>query len=739
MMNRLRALCAALALAFGLAGLSYAPKANAQAQALPPGEVCFQATTGLNGLIGTLGNITGGAGGTDGLYVAIALTGGSGTTSTANITVSGGTVSQVVLLNPGVNYVVGDTLSATSGTIGGVTGFSVPVASISINSSLAGGTVGMYIPSTLTIKQTWKNANQTTMNTNPIQLDSNGCALIYGVGTYRQILFDSLGNVVWDQLTSVAPINPFFAGNAGGTANAITVTDASFSGTDGQSIQFIATATNTGAVTLTPSGTGTPEPIVKNTTPGGPVALTGGEIATGNLVWVTYSAANSRFYFDPPQKPSVVISVTDFLPAGQPDGTTDNTAQIQNGANAICLHGGTLYFPTEAHPYVISAATGITMCGGGWVLGDGAGQLVTSYVNITGAGSAAIFNWPGNPVDPSFGTSATSQGGIRNMGFYFPGNSNTSATQQGPAVQFKHCQHCIADNISTFQSFVSYIAYASFNPELSNFAFNQVVAGGYGIALTGDDMGGACDGNLGACPNRSDVPSVHHGVVSAAATNTATNAQGILVRDFVAGYWIDHVILNQVTNGVAIDCPTSGVLGACPQFGSIIRMESEPNGSFASSAHGIYANDVVDLEIDDPEIFGSNGNGVLNDIFVGQSRFISYDVHIHHGRLNGAVNSCIIAAVTQNLIIDHMQLVTCGGAFQGIQIDAPSAGSYSVINLDNNQLCNEAGTTFASHGILFNAGGDYLLASQNNFKGCTDGVTDSSGGAHNIVSPNIGP
>lgn len=63
---------------------------------------------------------------------------------------------------------------------------------------LVGGTVGMYVPATLTPANTWQDSAQTILNTNPITLDSRGQAIIYGVGSYRQILTDSLGNVVWD-------------------------------------------------------------------------------------------------------------------------------------------------------------------------------------------------------------------------------------------------------------------------------------------------------------------------------------------------------------------------------------------------------------------------------------------------------------------------------------------------------------------------------------------------------------
>lgn len=76
------------------------------------------------GAISALGVITGGSGGTDGTYAGVALTGGSGTSATANITISGGAVTVVTFVNPGIGYSVGNTLSAS---VGGVSGFHVPV------------------------------------------------------------------------------------------------------------------------------------------------------------------------------------------------------------------------------------------------------------------------------------------------------------------------------------------------------------------------------------------------------------------------------------------------------------------------------------------------------------------------------------------------------------------------------------------------------------------------------------
>lgn len=75
---------------------------------------------------------------------------------------------------------------------------------------LAGGQVYFYIPNTSTFKSTWQDAGETTLNTNPVVLDSNGQAIIYGDGQYRQVVYDVHGNLIWDRLTASPALNSEF-------------------------------------------------------------------------------------------------------------------------------------------------------------------------------------------------------------------------------------------------------------------------------------------------------------------------------------------------------------------------------------------------------------------------------------------------------------------------------------------------------------------------------------------------
>lgn len=329
MFNKLRALGAAAIFACCLTASIWPRAAFAQAYQVPNPELCFQAQTGINGMIGVLGTITGGSGGTPGTYVNVPLTGSSsGTNATATIVVNGsGAVSQVTVLNPGSNYVVGDVLSAASANIGGVTGFSVPVNSTSINSSLANGTAAFYVPGTLTYSQTWANAAQTTLNSNPVQLDQNGCALVYGIGTYRVVLSDHLGNEVFDQLTTVAPVNPFWSGTATGTGNAIILSDTGFASQNGQAIQFTASATNSGPTTITPYVGASAISVVKNSGTG-PAALSGNEIINGNTYTVSYSATLSEFILQEPSGFYSSAAVSSGSPTSLTSATNTNLVNV---------------------------------------------------------------------------------------------------------------------------------------------------------------------------------------------------------------------------------------------------------------------------------------------------------------------------------------------------------------------------------------------------------------------------
>ena len=80
--------------------------------------------------ITALGAVSGGSGYTNGTYLNVSLTGGTGSAVLANIVVSGGAVTSVTLVQGGTGYVAGDSLSASAATIGSGIGFTVAVSTV---------------------------------------------------------------------------------------------------------------------------------------------------------------------------------------------------------------------------------------------------------------------------------------------------------------------------------------------------------------------------------------------------------------------------------------------------------------------------------------------------------------------------------------------------------------------------------------------------------------------------------
>ena len=107
----------------------------------------------------------------------------------------------------------------------------------------SGGTVYFYVPGTTTFKTTYQDAGNVTANTNPVTLDGNGRAIIYGSGQYREVVYDNVGNLIWDQLTTDTSANAVaWGGTTTGTANAIVASSSNFSLSPGQILLFTAVA-----------------------------------------------------------------------------------------------------------------------------------------------------------------------------------------------------------------------------------------------------------------------------------------------------------------------------------------------------------------------------------------------------------------------------------------------------------------------------------------------------------------
>lgn len=85
---------------------------------------------------------------------------------------------------------------------------------------LAGGSVAFYQPGTLNPINTYQDQGLTTPNPNPVIIDANGFAVIWGAdgSLYRQIVKDAGGITYWDEVVGST------IGNSGTTASRPTPT-----------------------------------------------------------------------------------------------------------------------------------------------------------------------------------------------------------------------------------------------------------------------------------------------------------------------------------------------------------------------------------------------------------------------------------------------------------------------------------------------------------------------------------
>jgi len=217
---------------------------------------------------------------------------------------------------------------------------------------LSSACVYFYIPNTTSPKDTYTSADQTTPNTNPVQLDAAGRAVIYGTGVYRQVVKASpcgvSGVTIWDQLTASTDSSvTIFAGASAGTPNAITVVAPEFTGADGQVINYISTNTNTGPATLNASGFGAVQIVRDSAT--GPGALTGGELVATNAVSVIYDATAGTFH--------ILSPITWPNTAGVPVGAIIPFAGFTAPANSAFAYGQAVSRVTYASLFTAFTST----------------------------------------------------------------------------------------------------------------------------------------------------------------------------------------------------------------------------------------------------------------------------------------------------------------------------------------------------------------------------------------------
>lgn len=218
---------------------------------------------------------------------------------------------------------------------------------------LCGGSVYFYVPNTTTFKNTWQDAAQTILNTNPIILDGAGRAVIWGSGTYRQVVYDQNGNLVWDQITQGVSANLigdftdniYQSTNGGfvpGTTTQLTLV--SGPGSSANMWVFFDSAyqtpdtytVSTNVVTFNaPIPVGVQEVVIKV---GTTVAI--GVPASGSVTDASVATGSALY-----NRINHLWDVTDPQFGAKGDGVTDDSAAINKALQLAANFGGEVYFP----------------------------------------------------------------------------------------------------------------------------------------------------------------------------------------------------------------------------------------------------------------------------------------------------------------------------------------------------------------------------------------------------------
>ena len=258
--------------------------------------------------------------------------------------------------------------------------FSTPVANILPNgrtvftdansNPLSGGSVYYYIPATNTLKNTWSDPYCANLNTNPIILDSAGSAVVNGVGQYRQVVLDSLGNTIWDTLTnSVEGIGTLWCGVSSGGANLYQVTAPTSATTISAPMRlaFVPNFSNTNAAQIkitNASGVVLTTVNIYRQSGAGAVPTVGGEMSIGSIAELMFDGTQFQII----NILSEPFSDGSVLLYNQADSTkqlklnlsaiatgTTRTLNVPNANGTIALVE-TLLPLTDANPVIKNAA-----------------------------------------------------------------------------------------------------------------------------------------------------------------------------------------------------------------------------------------------------------------------------------------------------------------------------------------------------------------------------------------------
>ena len=238
---------------------------------------------------------------------------------------------------------------------------------------LANGTVGFYIPNTLTPKATYTTQAGNVQNSNPVNLDGNGRAVIWGSGTYRQIVKDSNGNTIWDEISSCDAAGALQQSLASSTGSSLigggTQVVASIAALRG----LLKTSASLNALVTgyyTPGDGG-----------GGNYWYNAADVSSAdNGGTIIVANDGGRWYLSDVEQ----VTVKQFGAKG--DGTTNDATALQNAVNAITT---TLLAPPATYAY----SSTLSLTNNNFrLLGSGRANTVFKFTGSTSSAAITVSN-----------------------------------------------------------------------------------------------------------------------------------------------------------------------------------------------------------------------------------------------------------------------------------------------------------------------------------------------------------